>query len=192
MTSITAMAHAACQPFLAAGSIAVDATAGNGHDTLWLAQQVGPASEVFAIDLQQAALDATASRLASVNVSNVTLILGDHANLQQLLPQRIHGRVAVVMFNLGYLPGGDHARCTRKETTVRALAAALKILQPGGVLSVVAYPGHPGGWEETEAVREFLLTSGGCGEMLRGPIEIAGGEKSPQHFLWRKHTGAGE
>ena len=66
------------------------------------------------------------------------------------------GEVAVVMFNLGYLPGGDKSLVTRPDTTLPALRAALDLLAPGGLVSVVAYPGHFGGAEESEAVEAFL------------------------------------
>lgn len=64
--------------------------------------------------------------------------------------------VKAVMFNLGYLPGSDHAVKTVKEETVPAVQAASELLLPSGVLTVMCYPGHEGGREECEAVEEFL------------------------------------
>jgi hypothetical protein len=72
------------------------------------------------------------------------------------LPQDWRGKVGAVFFNLGYLPGGDRGKVTRGETTLRALDAAVTWLRAGGLLSVVVYPGHPGGAEEAWAVRRWL------------------------------------
>ncbi|KAL2897179.1 putative rRNA methylase YtqB [Bienertia sinuspersici] len=61
----------------------------------------------------------------------------------------------LVAFNLGYLPGGDKGIITKSATTLLALEAAKELLLPGGIISVVAYIGHPGGREEYEIVRAF-------------------------------------
>jgi SAM-dependent methyltransferase len=132
------------------GDLAVDATAGNGHDTAFLAELVGPGGRVWAFDVQRCAIDATAARLVALGLgARVELICGGHETVAEFAPSGL----GVVMFNLGYLPGGDHALVTRPETTVRALSAALRLLRPGGVLTCVVYPGHPGGTEEAAAVR---------------------------------------
>ena len=70
-----------------------------------------------------------------------------------LLPESVAGRVQAVMFNLGYLPGGDKQRTTGASTTLAALQSALSLLAPGGVISLLAYTGHPGGREEAELVK---------------------------------------
>ena len=60
------------------------------------------------------------------------------------------------MYNLGYLPGGDHRLSTRTEDTLSSVSQALKLLKKGGVLSLVAYPGHEEGRKEAGAVHDFL------------------------------------
>ena len=111
------------------GSVVVDATMGNGRDTLFLAGAVGPAGRVYAFDIQPAALKATAALLAEAGLADrAQLIQADHSLLQQHLP----GPVDAVMFNLGYLPGGDHSTITRPDSTRAALQAALSLLAPGG------------------------------------------------------------
>jgi glyoxylase-like metal-dependent hydrolase (beta-lactamase superfamily II) len=60
------------------------------------------------------------------------------------------------MLNLGYLPGGDHAIRTQAESSLDALQKSLKILNPGGIVSLVFYPGHSGGREELELIKDFL------------------------------------
>lgn len=127
---------------LTLGQVAVDATAGNGHDTLFLAQLVGPQGHVYAFDVQQQAIDNCRERLrAEGALQQVTLVLDSHANLAQYVPEPID----VAMFNLGYLPGADHLLITQPSSTLQALQAALELLAPGGLISLVLYPGHSGG-----------------------------------------------
>ncbi len=129
------------------GEVAVDATVGNGHDTLFLAQQVGAQGHVYGFDIQEEALARTRRRLEEAGLRDrVTLLQMGHEHMAEAVPAAWHGRIGAVMFNLGYLPGGSDRTCiTRPQTTVPALEAALRLLRPGGVLTVVAYRGHPGG-----------------------------------------------
>ena len=153
---LTRLAHRRLAEVLAPGDAAIDATAGNGHDTLFLAQAVGAAGEVHAFDVQAAALAASATRLDAAGVrERVTLHHAGHETMLARLPA-LRGRVAAITFNLGYLPGGDHALTTLPATTLAALEQALALLRPGGLLSVLAYRGHPGGQEEAEAVAAWL------------------------------------
>lgn len=150
------LAHRVAGSVLREGDLAVDATAGNGHDTVFLARAVGAAGKVFAIDLQSAAIEATRARLDAEGLSGrVVLRCGGHERLGTLLNEVDPGRVTVVMLNLGYLPGGDKTRITRPATTLSGLNEALRLLAPGGVLTVVCYPGHPGGGEEAREVRAW-------------------------------------
>ena len=47
-----------------AGDLCIDATAGNGNDTLLLCELVGKEGKVVAFDIQQVAVDNTKKRLA--------------------------------------------------------------------------------------------------------------------------------
>ena len=155
--NLTELAQQAWLDHLRPGAWAVDATAGNGRDTAFLAGAAGPAGRVFAIDIQDAALRATAVRIGGLDLlERVTLVRGDHARLAELLPCKAMGAIDLVCFNLGYLPDGDHAVTTRPETTIPALRAALALLKPAGALSVIAYRGHPGGMREAQAVAGFF------------------------------------
>lgn len=154
MSSLTDLAHRAVEMALASGDVAVDATCGNGRDTRFLAGRVGPTGHVFALDIQPHAIQQTASALG--NAANVVLLIRDHSELLEAIPLECHGRIGAVMFNLGYLPGGDPSIVTQTASTVLGLSAALKLLRPGGVLTVLAYPGHAGGTEETDAVAGFV------------------------------------
>jgi len=160
MVPLTQQAQEIVRRRLKAGDVAIDATAGNGHDTLFLAQSVGPTGHVYAIDLQTTALAATRARLAQERcLHGVTLIEGDHSRLDSLIPVTDHGRVTAVMFNLGYLPGGDRKLTTRCDSTLNALNRAVSLLRSDrGVLTAIAYPGHPGGTEEAAAVRNWFAS----------------------------------
>ena len=138
---------------LCPGALAVDATMGNGHDTLFLAQLVGLAGHVWAFDVQQSALENTLKRLRDAGTEgNVTLILDDHANMASHVPEAVDA----VVFNLGWLPGQTHTVTTKTETTLRAMEAALKLLKIGGLMTVCVYPGHAEGERELQAAAEWI------------------------------------
>jgi SAM-dependent methyltransferase len=155
--SILSCAHKLIAERIAPGEAVVDATAGNGIDTLFLAKLVGANGLVYAFDIQQQAIDKTRMRLdkEQPDHSNVRLLLCSHARLREMLPESVHGTVGAVMFNLGYLPGDDHRRFTRPESTLPALAQAAGLLRQGGVLTIALYTGHEGGESEAAAVREW-------------------------------------
>ena len=154
--SLTLEARNAVQAVLRSGDLAIDATAGNGHDTLFLAEQVGEEGKVWAFDLQLDAIQKTQQRLASNNATNVECVHCNHALMAERISTSAHGRIAAVMFNLGYLPGGDKSLATKPESTTSAIHDALQLLRPGGILTVIAYTGHDGGGEEADQVGEFL------------------------------------
>lgn len=135
------------------GALAVDATVGNGYDTRFLAEQVGRNGRVYGFDVQMQAIELTRVRLAEADVlERVTFVQAGHETMKAHLPPEAEGRVAAVMFNLGYLPGRDKTCITRPETTVAALRQSLRYVRPGGVVTVAIYTGHPGGKAEAEAV----------------------------------------
>jgi tRNA1(Val) A37 N6-methylase TrmN6 len=150
----TALAHLLLRDFIRAGDLVIDATAGNGHDTLMLAERVDSSGRVLAFDVQAAAIAAARARVAARGwLERVDFHQQSHALLAE---HAAAGSVAVVMFNLGYLPGDSHQVITEAATTLRGLAAAATVLKPGGALTVVCYPGHPGGDHEAAAVTEWF------------------------------------
>ncbi|MDF2959931.1 MAG: SAM-dependent methyltransferase [Paenibacillus sp.] len=155
--SILSYAHKLIEERVEPGEAVVDATAGNGVDTLFLAKLVGSSGAVHAFDIQEQALEKTRQRLAKElpDYSHVRLHLCSHHLLRHTLPGTVHGSVAAVMFNLGYLPGNDHQTVTSPESTIPALRQAAELLRKGGVLTVVLYTGHEGGEQEASAVREW-------------------------------------
>lgn len=143
------------------GGLAVDATAGGGVDTLFLARAAGPDGFVYAFDVQEQAIARTQARLAEASgsgemLATVELVLAGHERMAEFVPVGAHGRIRAVMFNLGYLPGADPGVITVPETTLAALEAGLTLLSPGGVLTAVLYPGHAGGETEAEAVAAWM------------------------------------
>ena len=154
--SILQSAHQWASEVLTPGGAAIDATTGNGHDTLFLARQVGPDGQVFGFDIQEQAIQKTHRRLLAENAHRqVTLFQKSHDQMHEVLPEKLLGKVQVVMFNLGYLPHGDKTIITRPDTTVRAMQQALQFLTSGGLLIAALYTGHPGGQEEAGHVIEW-------------------------------------
>lgn len=141
------------QQLLQPGDIALDCTVGNGHDTLFLADLVGPGGRVEGFDVQEQALQNTARLLGPR--SNVHLHLTGHENLDRALDRELQGRIQAAMFNLGYLPGSDKEIVTREQTTLACLGLLQTWLAPGGGISVHIYMGHEGGKAEGEAVLAF-------------------------------------
>ena len=156
MIRLVDLAHEAVAAVLRPGGVAIDATAGNGHDTLFLARIVGPEGLVYSFDIQAEAIDRTRRLIDDNRLANVQLHILDHAKMDEVIPPHHCGRIDAAMFNLGWLPNGDKSVVTRTESTIRSVGFALMILAPGGIMTVIAYPGHPGGDEEAKAVKEML------------------------------------
>ena len=153
----TELLHTLFSEHIAPGDLVIDATAGNGFDTVFLAKAVGPSGKVIAIDIQEKAISATRKRLVKAAMSDrASLHLGCHANLKEIADG---GAPSAIIFNLGYLPGGDQSVITRAEETLPALGSAVEILRPGGCLAVICYPGHPGGDAEAIAVENFISST---------------------------------
>ena len=135
------------------GDTAVDATMGNGHDTLMLCEAVGTEGRVYAFDVQPQAVENTRRRLRDAGMMDrAELYCLGHEHMAEV----VQGPLSAVVFNLGWLPGGDHGVTTRWETTRTAVDSALSLLKPLGVLVICAYPGHAEGEKEREALAAFL------------------------------------
>lgn len=169
---LTRQAHDAVAGVLGEGSLALDATAGNGHDTRFLAEQVGATGHVWAMDVQPAAIEATRNRLADAGVTDrVTLLCESHARIREQVRLPGERTLDAVMFNLGYLPGSDRTRTTGADTTIPALEQSMEMLATGGCLSLMVYRGHEGGEGEWKAIREWLT---GSGYEWRIPVDPSG------------------
>lgn len=146
--------HTLLKDCLYPGATVIDATVGNGHDTLFLAQEVGPTGHVIGFDVQATALQETRTQLTLTGLTpRVTLHLTGHEHVATYLDDQTE--VAGAIFNLGYLPGGDKTLITRANTTLTAIQAILPHLPRGGRIILVVYAGHPGGQAEATAVHDF-------------------------------------
>jgi ubiquinone/menaquinone biosynthesis C-methylase UbiE len=160
------------------GDTAIDATAGNGYDTLFLANAVGASGRVLAFDVQEMAIEAARARIGKAGLGGrVAFFQESHGRMDAHAGD---GSVAAVMFNLGYLPRGDHSLATGPDT-IRALEISARLLKTGGALSVICYPGHPGGDDEAGRVEAWMtnLADDQWRVVKYGPI----GALSPVPFL---------
>ena len=157
---LTEKVHHILTNYLKEGDRAIDATAGNGYDTLFLAEQVGPSGKVIAIDIQDCAIRSTREKLESTGlIDRVKLVTDDHAAALGKLIEANREEIAAITFNLGYLPGSDKSIQTRAESTEEALATSIHLLTVGGYLCVTAYRGHSGGKAEAMTVEAFMRKS---------------------------------
>lgn len=134
------------------GGRALDGTAGNGRDTLFLAQLVGGNGKVWAFDIQAQALSNTAGLLRENGVEErVELIATSHADLADYVREPLDA----AMFNFGYLPGGDKTVTTTADSSMCAMQATAALLSEGGLLTAVVYSGHPAGRAEAAAIEQW-------------------------------------
>jgi len=147
------ISHRIIEKAVAKGDVVVDATAGNGNDTLFLAKLVGDEGKVFAFDIQDMAIKNTRKRLTDNNAEKpVVLIQDGHENMDKYVPKGIKA----VMFNLGYLPGGDHSIGTKSSSTIEAIEKSLCLLEAGGIIMMDIYYGGDSGFDEKEAIMEYI------------------------------------
>ena len=135
------------------GDVVVDATMGNGYDTVYLGNLVGEEGKVYAFDVQEEALKSTKKKVERDNMtSRVELILDGHQNMDKYVKES----VSCVVFNLGYLPRAKHVVITKPDTTLEAIKKSLALLKPNVIISIAAYIGHEGGMEEKDFICEYL------------------------------------
>ncbi len=183
MKQVLAFAKQIIREALGPSDWAVDGTVGNGYDTAFLAECVGSTGRVYGFDIQAKALRTAHLRLKAQNLHDrVSLLEAGHEQMASLLPAEARGRIKAAMFNLGYLPGGDHTLSTRLFTTRQALESTLNLLCPGGRITVVLYPGHPGGQEECEGITAWAKAQDQRGtEILR--YEFINQQNCPPRLL---------
>lgn len=142
------MAHDFLAQVITQEDIVVDATMGNGHDTLFLAKL---AKQVYAFDIQEQSLEKTSQRLQEAGLTNAELILQGHETVDQFVRE-----VKAAIFNLGYLPSADKSIITQPQTTLEALEKLCHMLIKGGRIAIMIYYGHEGGDIERDAVMDFV------------------------------------
>ena len=142
------MAHDFLAQVITQEDIVVDATMGNGHDTLFLAKL---AKQVYAFDIQEQALEKTSQRLQEAGLTNAELILQGHETVDQFVRE-----VKAAIFNLGYLPSADKSIITQPQTTIESLDKLCQMLIKGGRIAIMIYYGHEGGDIERDSVMDFV------------------------------------
>lgn len=151
---ITEWCHHFIREHVKAGDLCIDATAGNGNDTLLLCELVGEQGKVIAFDIQEEAVENTKKRLEERGISKrAEVLLESHTNMSRYAEA---DSVSCIVFNFGYLPGGDHSLATKKDTSIAAIHEGLRLLKKGGMMSLCIYSGGDSGFEERDAILEEL------------------------------------
>ena len=136
------------------GDLCVDATMGHGNDTLLLSRLCGETGQVLAFDIQPVALEHRRDRLKHENSpENYTLILDSQSHMKEYVREKT---VSCIVFNFGYLPGGDHTLATQASSSIQALEQGLSLLKKGGILSLCIYSGGDSGFSERDAIFDWL------------------------------------
>lgn len=138
------------------GDLCIDATAGKGRDTLFLCSLVGETGRVLAMDVQADAVAQTTALLTEQGcVDRVQVVQDCHSRMGAYAqPESVDG----IMFNFGWLPGGDHNLFSGPDTSIAAVKAGLELLKPGGVMTLCIYHGRNNGTAERDALLAFLPT----------------------------------
>jgi hypothetical protein len=125
--------------------VAIDATLGNGYDSDFLSSLF---KKVISFEIQKTAID----NYNKHKKENVTIISDSHENILK----HVKDKVDCVLYNLGYLPGGDKSITTKAETTIKSIEESLNLLKPGGIISISIYVGHEEGAKEKVKILEFV------------------------------------
>lgn len=148
--------HKILREHIKPGDICIDATAGRGRDTLFLAELVGESGLVTAFDIQKDAVESTRALLAENGMyGRARVVLDSHANMADYAEA---GTVSAITFNFGWLPGGDHNVFTHSESSIAAINAGLTLLRDEGIMTLIIYYGRETGFAERDALLEFLPT----------------------------------
>ena len=150
----TSWVHHFLEDHVQPGDICIDATMGNGNDTALLSKLAGENGRVVAFDIQQMALDNTKEKMKKECCpNNYELVLKSHEAMKEYAEENTG---SCITFNLGYLPGGDHEKATRGDSSIRAIEAGLSLLRKKGLMTICIYSGGDSGCEEKEAVLSYI------------------------------------
>ncbi len=148
------LAHEFLEKYVGEGDICIDCTAGRGNDTVFLCGLVGDSGKVTAMDIQPEAVESTKALVARSGYDDRCTVVNDsHANVDRYAEE---GTVAAVIFNFGWLPGGDHNKHTQTDSSLAAIEKCLSLLRRGGVMSLSIYYGKETGFEEKDAILEYI------------------------------------
>jgi putative rRNA methylase len=140
------------------GDTVIDATCGNGFDTFKLCQLAlsNDKGKVIAIDRQSQAIASTRHYLDAHLPIELMERVGFYHQCHSTFPHYLQqAEVKLIVYNLGYLPGGDKSETTETLTTLLSLTEGQKLVKPGGAICITCYPGHPEGANEQEALLAY-------------------------------------
>ncbi|WP_143315363.1 class I SAM-dependent methyltransferase [Clostridium sp. HBUAS56017] len=142
---ISVLAHYIIKEFLENKLVAIDGTLGNGYDTDFLSEHF---NKVYAFDIQKSACE----NYIMKGKSNVSVINDSH----HLLNEYVKEEVNCIIYNLGFLPGGDKNITTEHNTSLESIKKGLKLLSSGGIIAISIYTGHNEGKKEETCILEYL------------------------------------
>jgi len=181
---IQAIARSYLKKILKPGDIVIDATAGRGRDTVFLAECVGESGKVFAFDIQEEALLSTKELIEKQGLAErVVLIAACHSEIRKYVADGL----AAAVFNLGYLPGSGKKLTTKADTTVKAVVETLYLIRENGIIFITVYRGHSGSREESEALLSFLSELSKKEFSVFQGIYLNQGETSPYWIMIQKN-----
>ncbi|WP_196594600.1 class I SAM-dependent methyltransferase [Pectinatus sottacetonis] len=147
------VSHLLLQKTVKNASVIIDATCGNGNDTLFLAQNA-PFAHIYAFDIQHTAIENTIAKTKEYE-NRINYICDSHINIKKYINNTF---INAATFNLGYLPSGSHSITTDATTTINTVDCIKNLLAPNGVISILMYPGHNAGAKEYKQLFEHTRT----------------------------------
>jgi len=149
-----ALAHEFIKNHVKNGDLCIDATAGRGRDTAFLCSLAGPDGHVIAFDVQKEAVDSTKARLDAMGYGGMAeVVLDSHENMDKYAGEET---VDCIVFNFGWLPGGDHSFFTHADSSIKAIKKGLRLIKNGGIISLCIYYGGRSGYEERDALLRYI------------------------------------
>ncbi|MCT8975549.1 class I SAM-dependent methyltransferase [Clostridium sp. CX1] len=145
VTDVNKLSHHIIKEFCNKFDIAIDATLGNGHDTDFLSEIFG---KVYSFEIQTSAVRAYKEK----NKNNVIVIEDSHEEIKKYIKENVD----CVMYNLGFLPGGNKDITTKSNSTINSLKESIDLLNSGGIITIALYRGHEEGKREETAVLDFV------------------------------------
>jgi predicted methyltransferase len=157
LKGILKYAHNLLEESVKKGDTVIDATCGNGNDTVFLSKLVGEKGHVLAFDIQEQAIQSTKDALVENRLKNVSLIHDSHAYIGDYLQLEDETKLGGAIFNLGYLPRSNKKVITQSDSTITAINSILYHLKKDGLVVIVVYHGHEGGEEEKKSVLKYMM-----------------------------------
>lgn len=143
--NISDLSHYIIRNFVLNKEIAIDGTLGNGYDSDFLSQNF---KKVYSFDIQEEAC----IKYREKKLENVEVINDSH----HLFKNYIKENVDCIMYNLGFLPGGNKEITTMHTTSLKSIESGLEILNSGGIMTICIYRGHNEGKIEETCILDFL------------------------------------